>query len=109
MTATGVLPSPLVYCRLHWCIAISTGVYYTEAPEDYISTSGTLTFQTGDTRRCYPVQIVDDEFCDPGLFLTNIALITGEPVITVEPNVAEIDIMDPDCGEVWSLSHFFSS
>ncbi|CAI8022914.1 hypothetical protein GBAR_LOCUS13421, partial [Geodia barretti] len=59
--------------------------------------SGTLTFETGDTRQCYPVQIVDDEFCDPGLFLTNIALITGEPVITVEPSMAEINIMDPDC------------
>ena len=89
ITATVVLSSPL----------ISTGVY-AEAPEDYISASGTLTFETGDTRQCYPVQIVDDEFCDPGLFLTNIALITGEPVITVEPSMAEINIMDPDCGEV---------
>ena len=48
--------------------------------------------------QCYFVQIVDDEFCDPGLFFTNIALVSGEPVITVEPDTAQVSMQDPDCG-----------
>ena len=69
-----------------------------ESPEDFLSASGVLLFEEGDTVKCYPIMIVDDEYCDPGLFFTNIELIEGDPVIIVDPDRAEVNIRDPDCG-----------
>ena len=83
-----------VSCMLLVCI------YTAESPDDFISTSGLLTFEVGDTVQCYDVQIVDNEFCDPGQFFTNLFYESGEPVITVAPDVAEINILDPDCGKL---------
>ena len=85
-----------VFLILLQLFVISTAA---ESPDDFISVSGILTFQTGDREQCYSVQIVDDQQCDPGQFFTNIALGTGDPVIIVAPSRAEIIITDPDCGE----------
>lgn len=71
----------------------------TEAPGDYLTASGLLVFNTGDSEQCHSIQIVDDEYCDPGQFFSNLALVAGAPVITVDPPKAEIIILDSDCGE----------
>ena len=73
-------------------------LYAVESPEDFLSASGVLLFEEGDTVKCYPIMIVDDEYCDPGFFFTNIELIEGDPVIIVDPDRAEVNIRDPDCG-----------
>ena len=66
-----------------------------------MSASGVLVFGVGDTEKCYSVTIVDDEFCDPGLFFTDIELMAGDPVIIVSPDMAEVNILDPDCGKYY--------
>ena len=58
-----------------------------------------LVFHTGDSEQCHHIQIVDDNYCDPGQFSSNLALMSGAPVITVDPPKAEIVILDSDCGE----------
>ena len=79
---------------------IHTGICLTtEAPGDYLSDSGVLVFNTGDSEQCHHIQIVDDNYCDPGQFFSNLALMSGAPVITVDPPKAEIVILDSDCGE----------
>ena len=57
-----------------------------------MSASGVLLFEGGDTVKCYSIMIVDDEYCDPGFFFTNIVLIEGDPVIIVDPDRAEVNI-----------------
>lgn len=102
--------SLLFYCTisLHWLlIAISfticTSFSNTEAPDDYLADSGVLVFSTGDDRQCHRVRIVDDEFCDPEQFFSNLALVPGAPVIIIDPASAQIFIQDSDCGkqELW--------
>ena len=46
------------------------------------------------------MRIVDDDFCDPEQFFSNIELLEGDPVIIVNPNVAEVAIQDSDCGKL---------
>ena len=100
----------LFYCTisLHWLlIAISfticTSFSNTEAPDDFLADSGVLVFSTGDDRQCHRVRIVDDEFCDPEQFFSNLALVPGAPVIIIDPASAQIFIQDSDCGkqELW--------
>ena len=45
------------------------------------------------------MQIVDDNFCDPEQFFSNLELISGAPVIIVNPDRAQIIIQDSDCGK----------
>ena len=70
------------------------------SPEDYMSTSGILTFTTGDTRKCHNVGIIDDAMCERGMkqFISNLALVSGAPV-TVDPPSAQVFIFDDtsDC------------
>ena len=70
-----------------------------ESPEDFLATSGVLEFTAGDVRGCYRVQIVDDNFCDPELFFSNLELLSGAPVILVRPERAVVVIQDSDCGK----------
>ena len=70
-----------------------------ESPEDFLATSGVLEFTAGDVRQCYRVQIVDDNFCDPELFFSNLELLSGTPVIIVSPERAVVVIQDSDCGK----------
>ena len=46
------------------------------------------------------MRIVDDDFCDPEQFFSNIELLEGDPVIFVNPAVAEVAIQDSDCGRL---------
>ena len=58
-----------------------------------------LVFHTGDSEQCHHIPIVDDNYCDLGQFFSNLALVSGAPMITVDPPKAEIVILDSDCGE----------
>ena len=69
------------------------------SPEDYTSSTGILTFNTGDDRQCHEVGIVDDELCEEPSeqFFSNLALESGAPV-TVDPPTARVIIFD-DTGD----------
>ena len=62
-------------------------------------------FTIGDVRQCYRVQIVDDDFCDPELFFSNLELLSGTPVIIVNPDRAEVVIQDSDCGKKHAINN----
>ena len=69
------------------------------APEDYLSTSGILIFNTGDTRQCHDMEIVNDTICESEMeqFTSNLTLVTGVQV-TVDPPSAQVIIDDTsDC------------
>ena len=70
------------------------------APEDYLSTSGILTFNIGDARQCHDVGIVDDVIYEIEVeqFISNLALVSGAPV-TIDPPSAPVIIFDDtdDC------------
>ena len=67
------------------------------APEDYTSSTGILTFNTGDNRQCHDVEIVNDAIYESKLeqFFSNLALVSGAPV-TVDPESAQVIINDDD-------------
>ena len=79
------------------------------APGDYISDSGLLMFETGDDRQCHTVQIVDDNVCEDiqmiiEYFFSNLALVSGIPPITVDPDRAQVNITDSaDCSKCVSI------
>ena len=88
----------LSYCAHSklYCLAILV------APEDYISDTGQLIFTTGDDRQCHRVRIVNNDICEDELeqFLSNLALVSGVPRITVDPASARVIIDDTDdCGK----------
>ena len=62
-------------------------------------------FTIGDVRQCYSVQIVDDDFCDPELFFSNLELLSGAPVIIVNPDRAQVVIQDSDCGKKHAINN----
>ena len=70
------------------------------SPKDYLSTSGILTFNIGDTRQCHNVEIIDDAVCKSEMeqFIFNLALVSGATVI-VDPPSARVIIFDgtSDC------------
>ena len=72
------------------------------SPEDYLSASGILIFNTGDTRQCHNIEIVNDAECEAGVeqLILNLTLVTGAPV-TVDPPSAQVIISDDrgDCGK----------
>ena len=102
-------PSPLVMPLLMTrLVCIHSQVYHCNifisdsllvAPEDYNSSTGILTFNTGDARQCHDVPIVNDRICEelPEQFLSNLALASGAPV-TVDPATARVIIFD-DTGD----------
>lgn len=64
------------------------------ASEDYQTSSGTLTFQPGQTRRTFTVPIVNDGV-DGGV--ETVGLLLTNPVVNAvigSPNLAELDIID---------------
>ena len=66
---------------------------------DYVSSTGQLEFAIGDTRECHRVQILNDDICElpeQELFFSSLTLLSGTPVITVDPNRAQIIIDDTD-------------
>ena len=73
------------------------------APEDYKSDSGLLRFDTGDDKQCHSIQIVSNEICEePELehFFSNLTLVSGIPLITVDPDSAKVIINDTnDCSK----------
>ena len=78
----------------HYC-------YLLASPEDYIESSGTLMFNTGDDRQCHIVPLVDDNVCErPEIerFHSTLDLVSGMPVIVVDPERATVYIDDSeDC------------
>ena len=74
------------------------------SPEDYLSASGILKFNTGDTRQCHNVEIIDDDVCKSEVeqFIFNLALVSGATV-TVDPPSARVIIFDGtnDCVCKW--------
>ena len=70
------------------------------APEDYLSTSGILTYNIGDARQCHDVGIVDNVIYETEVeqFSSNLALVSGAPV-TVDPPSTQVIISDDtdDC------------
>ena len=70
------------------------------SPEDYLSASGILTFDTGDTRQCHNVEIINDALCEIEVeqFTSNLSLVSGAPV-TIDPPSARVIISDgiSDC------------
>ena len=75
-------------------------MFFLVAPEDYLSTTGILTFNIGDARQCHDVGIVDDVIYETEVeqFISNLALLSGAPV-RVEPPSARVIIFDDtdDC------------
>ena len=70
------------------------------SPDDYMSDSGILTFNTGDTGQCHNVKLVNDAKCEGEVqFISNLTLVTGAPVTVVPPS-AQVIIFDDggDCG-----------
>ena len=67
------------------------------APEDYLSITGILAFNTGDDRQCHDVEIVNDDIYENELeqFVSNLALVSGAPA-TVDPESAQVIINDND-------------
>ena len=84
------------------CIMTHHGLFVPVAPGDYISASGELVFAVGDTRMCHDVQIVNDGICErPEIeqFFSNLELVSGLPIIDVDPPTAAVLIDDSvDCG-----------
>ena len=70
------------------------------APEDYLSTTGILTFNIGDARKCHDVGIVDNVIYETEVeqFISNLAPLSGPPV-TVDPPSVRVIISDDtdDC------------
>ena len=58
-------------------------------------------FARGDTRQCHLVQILNDDICERPLvedFFSDLALVSGTPVIVVDPERAQVLIDDSeDC------------
>ena len=83
------------------------GLFVPVAPGDYISASGELVFAVGDTRMCHDVQIVNDGICErPEIeqFFSNLELVSGLPIIDVDPPTAAVLIDDSvDCGRFFLL------
>ena len=71
--------------------------FHLVSPQDYSSSTGILTFNTGDDRQCHDVEIVDDVISESEfeLFFSNLALVSGAPV-TVDPPSALVNINDND-------------
>ena len=71
--------------------------FFLVAPEDYLSSTGILTFNTGDDRQCHDVEIVNDDTYESDLeqFFSNLALVSGAPV-TLDPSSAQVIIDDND-------------
>ena len=70
------------------------------APEDYISASGLLIFGAGDDEKCHTVQIVNNDICEDAQeqFTSDLTLVSGIPLITVNPGSAQVVINDiNDC------------
>ena len=75
----------------------------TVAPIDYDSTTLDFNFDSGNTRRCANVTILNDGILEAteGFF---VSLTTADPAVTIDPNMAQVDILeDPDDGKKWSL------
>ena len=76
----------------------------TEEPGDYTADSGTIEFGIGDINKTHTVIINQDDICeiDPfESFFSNLALVSGVPVIDVIRPRAEViidDSMEPECG-----------
>ena len=78
--------------------------FNTADPEDYLSSSGELTFASGDTQQCHTVRIQNDDDCDTPEeeedFFSNLVLVSGQPVIRVDPATARIVVDDSeDCSK----------
>ena len=83
-----------IYSEVYHCnIFISDSLLV--SPQDYTSSTGILTFNTGNDRQCHDVEIVDDELCEEPSeqFFSNLALESGAPV-TVDPPTARVIIFD---------------
>ena len=83
-----------IYSEVYHCnIFISDSLLV--SPQDYNSSTGILTFNTGDDRQCHDVDIVDDELCEEPSeqFFSNLTLESGAPV-TVDPSRAQVIIFE---------------
>ena len=89
---------------------LATRTSSTVAPGDYGAVVGEqLVFNTGESRRCHTVTIVDDDICEEPLteyFLSDLAFVSGQQVITIDPAQARVVILEDeeDCGECLHLS-----
>ena len=71
---------------------------------DYVAGSAELEFTRGSVRVCHTVQLIQDEECELPVenFFANLTLLSGRPVISINPFITEIIIDDSsenDCGE----------
>ena len=91
-------------------ISHNYNTYFTVAPGDYGAVVGEqLVFNTGDDRQCHTVNIVNDDICEEPLtehFLSDLAYVSGQQAITIDPAQAHIVIVEDgdDCGECIHLS-----
>ena len=71
------------------------------AGEDYIASSGQLVFARGESRVCHEVTILNNDICErPVLeaFFSTLSLASGQPVIVIDPERAQVIIDDSeDC------------
>ena len=58
-------------------------------------------FYTGEDRQCHRVQIVNDNTCDPGDFLSNLFASASASNVTVDPDTARVVITDTDDCSEW--------
>ena len=71
---------------------------------DYVAVSAVLEFTRGSMRECHTVQLIQDDECELPVenFFANLTLLSGRPVIIIDPFITEVIIDDSsenDCGE----------
>ena len=82
------------------------------SPGDYEGVIGQLIqFNTGDTNQTHTITIAQDDLCeiDPNeFFFSNITLVSGiQPIDVIRPQATVIidDIMEPECGKLFTQTH----
>ena len=65
-----------------------------------------LMFEVGDLRVCYDVEIIDDTICELESiedFFANLAYVSGEQPIIIDPEMTRViinDTAEPECGKL---------
>ena len=71
-----------------------------DSPQDYFSSTGSLTINTGNNRICHDVEIVNDDICEEPSeqFFSDLTLVSGASV-TIDPASVRVVIFDDpgDC------------
>ena len=71
-----------------------------------------LVFNTGDDKQCYTVNIVNDDDCEQPAenFLSDLSYVSGQQVVTIDPNRTTVVIDDdtePECGTITDCGYQF--